>query len=100
MSMAGRARCRVKILVTNEGQQNAKPQAFSGQIVVDGKPSMGADLAFSNGSIEPLWMSLPPKQTAVMEREVCEELFPAPGKYTVGYRVGNDEVTAVVKVTR
>lgn len=100
MSMAGRARCRVKVMVTNEGTQNATPRAVSGQFVVNGQPSMGADLAFSNGTIEPLWMSLPPKQTAVMEREVCDALFPAPGKYTVGYRVGNNEVTAVVKVTR
>lgn len=99
MSMAGRAKCRIKVTVTNEGSQNATPIAYSGQFTVDGQPSMGADLAF-NGAIEPLWMSLPPKQTAVMEREACEALFPAPGKYTVGYRVGNNEVTAVAKVTR
>jgi len=73
---------------------------YQGKWTVDGQESMTAGLAFGNGTMEQKWMSLPPKQTATSERELCQDMFPKPGKYTVVFQIGSDQVSAVAEVTR
>lgn len=99
MRMAQRRSCRVRVSVTNEGARAVEPQLHLAQFTLDGRPSKGLSLAFSNGVMDRGWSSLPPGETAIIERAVCERLLPTPGEYRIGLTQDAQTIAAVVRVT-
>ncbi len=98
MRMDQRGDCRIRISVTNEGEEAARPNISNGQFFLDEQPSLGLGMAFSNGAMERRWTSLPPGETVSTERSMCESLFQTPGEYTIDYRRNDRTLNATVRV--
>lgn len=101
LAMDARATWRLRILATNRGTSATDPARGQLTFLVNGRPSMAADLAFSNGVMTLDWTSLAPGATARDERALGAALFEAPGDYELTLQHGGVTVATLrVRVVR
>lgn len=99
LSMAERSTFRLQRQVTNTGDTVANPDAASGSFTINGAPARDLDMAFGNGLRDARWAELPPGETVSDGRGMGEQLFPAPGDYTITMTVGDAAAAVTVTVT-
>ncbi len=84
MTMAARAKFRLRWRVTNDGRETLDTKlAGSSNLLVNGAPSNQWRASVGNGAVDPEWDALRPGKTITREYDIGEELFPAPGDYTL-----------------
>jgi hypothetical protein len=98
ITMAERGHWRLRVSATNRGTVAAEIGSPASEFSFDGAPSMGLNLTYSNGVLEPGWDSLPPGETASTEREVGDTLFAQPGRHEIVLRHGRATSALVVDV--
>ena len=67
--MSERGAWRLRIATTNTGASPADPNRQLLRFIVNGQASMGADLAFSNRTMERDWALIPPGRTVRDEQD-------------------------------
>ena len=99
LTMAQRARFRLRRSVTNRARETRDALHSMAEFTLTGESSMTLNMAFGNGARESLWAELPPGRTVFDEREMGESLFPAPGTYRIEMTVEGEtsSVTVVVR---
>lgn len=99
LTMAQRARFRLRRSVTNRAREARDAMRSTAEFTLNGESSMALNMAFGNGARESVWAELPPGRTVFDEREMGESLFPAPGTYVIEMTV-DGETSSVEVVVR
>ena len=100
LTMAERKNFMVGFEVVNRGSAAVDPDLYSCGLTVNGQPGFAWDLAIQNGPRDAAWSMLPPGKTATMSWPLGEALFERPGDYHLVMKLGKQESTADVHVTK
>jgi hypothetical protein len=98
LAMAARSAYQLGFTYTNLGRTVVDPRLASSQLLVNGAPDPNWAFTVSNGPRDARWNALPPRDT-LQFGYALGTLFPAPGRYTVVWRVGTvDSAPLIVEV--
>jgi len=100
LTMAERKKFMVGLEVVNRGDAAVDPGLYNCTLTVNGQPGYAWDLAIQNGPREAAWSMLPPGKTVTMSWPLGEALFEHPGTYHLVMKLGKQESTADVHVTK
>lgn len=100
LTMAERSTFMVGLEVENRGAEVVEPELSQCSLLVNGEPSMSWGFAIGNGTREPAWYKLPPGKSVTMSWPLGEALFEHPGDYRLVMKLGHQESTADIHVTK
>lgn len=99
LTLANRKRFVLRVTVRNTGTQLVDPEINVSELKVNGTPSKDWNMALGNSGRPAKWRALPPGDTVTgAVAGIADELFPAPGDYTLTLTVSGVPAAPVAVV--
>ena len=99
-SMDERASFEIGLEAKNTGNTAVDPTLYDTELLVESEHNYAWDLAVQNGPREEAWWNLQPGETVTATWALGEAMFTQPGEYQVTLRLGTQESSVHVRVTR